>query len=71
VIEPSGLIILNEAGPEIFAQSLPIDIGTLIVPSGSLEAEPSSKILSVGKMITWSGPATKIGGLLVLLPLQL
>ena len=36
---------------------------TLIVPSGSLEAEPPNEILSVGKAITWSGPAMAIGGL--------
>jgi len=52
-------IILKEAGPEIFVQS-----HSLIVPSGSLEAEPSNEILSVGKVITWSGPAMAIGCLL-------
>jgi hypothetical protein len=50
---------LEDAGPEIFFQS-----HSLIVPSGSLEAEPSNEMLSVGKVITWSGPATAIGGLL-------
>ena len=43
--------ILKEAGPSIFFQS-----HSLIVPSGSLEAEPSNEMLSVGKVITWSGP---------------
>jgi len=52
-------LIVKEAGPEIFCQS-----HSLIVPSGSLEAEPSNEILSVGKVITWSGPAMAIGGLL-------
>ena len=52
-------MILKEAGPEIFVQSQ-----TLIVPSGSLELLPSSETLSVGKVITWSGPAKAIGGLL-------
>ena len=51
--------MLKEAGPEIFCQS-----HSLIVPSGSLEEEPSNEMLSVGKVITWSGPATAIGGLL-------
>ena len=53
------MVMLKEAGPEIFVQS-----HSLIVPSGSLVAEPSNKILSVGKVITWSGPAIAIGGLL-------
>ena len=53
------LPILKEAGPSIFFKSQ-----SLIVPSGSLEILPSSKTLSVGKVITWSGPATAIGGLL-------
>jgi hypothetical protein len=35
-----------------------------MVPSGSLDAEPSNKMLSVGKVITWSGPAMAIGRLL-------
>ena len=34
------------------------------IPSGSRELLPSSKTLSVGKVITWSGPAMAIGGLL-------
>ena len=51
--------MLKEAGPEIFFQGQP-----LIVPSGSLEAELSNEMLSVGKVITWSGPAIAIGGLL-------
>ena len=59
VVESFGLIITKEAGPEIFVQS-----HSLIVPSGSLEAEPSNEILAVGKAITWSGPAIAIGGLL-------
>jgi hypothetical protein len=29
-----------------------------------LEAAPSNEMLSVGKVITWSGPAMAIGGLL-------
>ena len=37
-----------------------------MLPSGSLELLPSSKTLSIGKVITWSGPATAIGGLLFL-----
>jgi len=53
------MCLLKEAGPEILAQS-----HSLIVPSGSLELEPSSKMLSVGKVITWSDPAIAIGGLL-------
>jgi hypothetical protein len=52
--------ILNEAGPEIFVQS-----HSLIVPSGSLDADPSNETLSVGKVITWSGPAMAVGGLFV------
>ncbi len=59
VFDESGLIILKEAGPAIFVQS-----HTLIVPSGSLELLPSSETLSVGKVITWSGPAKAMGGLL-------
>ncbi|HJS52900.1 MAG TPA: hypothetical protein VJ765_00110 [Chitinophagaceae bacterium] len=51
--------MLKETGPEIFFQSQP-----LIVPSGSLEAEPANEMLSVGKVITWPGPAIAIGGLL-------
>jgi hypothetical protein len=54
------LFTLKEAGPEIFFQS-----HSLIVPSGSLDADPSNEMLSVGKVITWSGPATAIGCLLV------
>ena len=54
------LTILKEAGPEIFIQS-----HSLIVPFVSLEAEPSNEILSVGKVITWSGPARAIGSLLI------
>ena len=34
--------------------------------SGSLELLPSNDVLSVGKIIIWSGPATAIGGLLFL-----
>ena len=59
VAEVDGLFIRKEAGPEIFVQN-----HTLIVPSGSLEFLPSSKTLSVGKVITWSDPAMEIGGLL-------
>jgi len=51
-------LILKEVGPEIFVQSR-----LLIIPSGSLEAEPSNEMLSVGKVITWSGPALAVGGL--------
>ena len=36
-----------------------------MLPSGSLELLPSSETLSVGKVITWSGPAFAIGGLFV------
>ena len=50
--------ILQEAGPEIFVQS-----HSLIVPSGSLVALPSSNILSVGKVIALSEPARAVGGL--------
>ena len=53
--------MLKEAGPEIFVQS-----HSLIVPSASLEFLPSSKTLSVGKIISWSGPETAFGGLLFL-----
>ena len=59
VFEDDGERILKEAGPSIFFQS-----HSLIVPSGSLEAEPSNEMLSVGKVITWSGPAIAVGGLL-------
>src|SRR5678815_4843241 len=45
-----------EAGPEICVQS-----HTIILPSGSLDKLPSSKRLSVGKVITWSGPAFEMG----------
>src|SRR5258705_12965456 len=54
------LVMIKEAGPEIFFQS-----HSLIFPSGSLDKLPSSETLSVGKVITWSGPAFAIGGLLV------
>jgi hypothetical protein len=54
------LLRAKEAGPEIFFQS-----HSLIVPSGSLEAEPSNETLSVGKVKTWSGPAIAVGGLLL------
>ena len=62
VNESVGLMILKEAGPSIFFQS-----HSLIVPSGSLEAEPSNEILSVGKVITRSGPAMAMGGLFPLM----
>jgi len=52
------LIISREAGPEIFVQS-----HLVIVPSGSLELSPFNRTLSVGKVTTWSDPATAIGGL--------
>jgi hypothetical protein len=39
----------------------------LIIPSGSLDVLPSNETLSVGKVITWSGPAIAIGGLLFLI----
>jgi hypothetical protein len=58
--------MLKEAGPEIFFQS-----HSLIVPSGSLEGEPSNEIVSVGKVISWSGPAMAIGGLLFLCSLHM
>ena len=51
VFEDDSEIILKEAGPEIFVQSY-----SLIVPSGSLDAEPSNEMLSVGKAITWFRP---------------
>ena len=60
VNESVGLMILKEAGPEIFVQS-----HSLIIPSGSLDVLPSSETLSVGKVITWSSPAIAMGGLLV------
>ena len=47
---------LKEAGPEIPEHSL-------IIPSGSLELLPSSETLSVGKVITWPGPALEVDGL--------
>lgn len=53
-----------EAGPSISFRSHPIAIGSLIVPARSLDAEPSNQILSAGKVITWSGPANAVGGLL-------
>ena len=59
VLAEATFTVLKEAGPEIFVQS-----HSLIVPSGSLEAKPSNEMLSVGKVITWSGPATAVGGLL-------
>ena len=59
------MCLLKEEGPEIFVQS-----HSLIVPSGSLELLPSSNTLSVGKVITWSGPAVTVGGLLFSLPLS-
>ena len=59
VFEDDSEIISKEAGPSMFFQS-----HSLIVPSGSLEAEPSNEMLSVGKVITWSGPAIAVGGLL-------
>ncbi len=52
----------KEAGPEILVQSQ-----LLIVPSGSLDADPSNEMLSVGKVITWSGPAIAVGGLFPLI----
>src|SRR5690242_15258724 len=57
---PEELPITKAAGPDIFFQSQ-LDIA----PSGSLELIPSSKTLSVGKLITWSGPAKAKGSLLV------
>ena len=48
--------MLKETGSEIIVQSQ-----LLIVPSGSLELIPSSRTLSVGKVITRSG----LAGLLV------
>ena len=53
------LVIEKEAGPVIFIQS-----HSRFIPSGSPELLPSSEILSLGKVITWSGPATAFGGLL-------
>ena len=58
-------MIVKEAGPEIFVQSQ-----LLIVPSGSLDELPSSETLSVGKVITWSGPALANGGLFLSLQLS-
>ena len=49
---------IKKTGPEIFIQS-----HSLILPSGTLDDLPSNEMLSVGKVITWSGPATAIGGL--------
>lgn len=57
--------ITKEEGPEIFVQSHYITF-----PSESLEAEPSNEMLSAGKVITWSGPATAMGGLFPLQPSQ-
>jgi hypothetical protein len=51
IIRGSWKPILKEAGREILFQS-----HSLIVPSGSLEAEPSNKVLSIGKLLTWPGP---------------
>jgi len=65
VFDADELLIRKEAGPEIFVQS-----HSLIIPSGSLEAEPSKKMLSVGKVITWSGPTRATGGLLFSLHLS-
>ena len=51
-----GVSIIKKPGPEIFVQ-----LHWIIDPSGSLEAEPSNAMLSI-KLITWSAPATAIGG---------
>ena len=59
--DDTELLIIEGEVTKVFVQS-----HSLIVPSGSLEAVPSNKILSVGKVITWSGPAIAIGGLLIL-----
>ena len=59
VFDMEEALILKDAGPEIFFQS-----HSLIVPSGSLDADPSNEMLSVGKVIPWSGPAMAMGGLL-------
>ena len=59
VVESAGLMIVKEAGPEIFVQS-----HSLIFPSVSLDVLPSNKTLSAGKVSAWSGPAITIGGLL-------
>ena len=50
---------MHAFAPSIFFQS-----HSLIVPSGSLEDDPSNEILSVGKVITWLGHAVAVGGLL-------
>src|SRR5688572_32892792 len=58
VVESDGLLILKEAGPEIFVQRK-----LAIVPSGSLERLPSNITLSTGKTIIVSLPALATGGL--------
>jgi hypothetical protein len=60
VCTAAGVAIVKDEGPEIFVQD-----HLVIVPSGSAEPLPSSETLFNGKVITWSTPATDIGGLLV------
>ena len=59
VIAVSTLLIMKEAGPEIF-----VHCHRVMVPSGSVELLPFNKILSNGNVMVMSGPAAAIGGLL-------
>src|SRR5262245_35981495 len=58
VLGAEGLVMVKEAGPEIFVQRK-----LLIVPSGSLELFPTSVTLSTGKSTRRSFPAFATGGL--------
>jgi hypothetical protein len=58
VTESAGLTMNEDTGPEILLQAQ-----ARIEPSGSFERRPSSKTLSFGRLIAWSGPADATGGL--------
>ena len=57
VIAAVALTIVKEAGPVTF-----VHCHALIFPSGSLDLPPLSNTLSIGRVMTVSGPATARGG---------
>src|SRR5947207_14763509 len=62
VLAESSRLMLKEAGPAIF-----VHCHLVILPSGSYEAVPLSNTLSIGKVTSWSGPATAMGSWLPVL----
>jgi hypothetical protein len=48
-----------EVGPPLIF----VHLKETIFPSTSFEPVPSSTVLSLGRAVTWSGPASAIGGL--------